>query len=162
SVIQKLNLATGAVTRLAGGGQGDDGSLATQALLRGFMYGLTMDSRGNLFFAQTENHRVRRIDAQTQIITTVAGTGVKGFSGDGGLATQATLNSPDAVALDSQGNIFIADRENYCIRRIDAVTGRISTLTLNIVYPDVYPIALAMDAGNNLFMLSQEGIWRIP
>src|SRR5262249_32612915 len=77
------------------------------------------------------NHCVRRVDAQTGVITTVAGTGTKGFSGDGGPAVKAELNEPYGVVVDASENLYVADRLNARIRRIDAATGQITTVVGN-------------------------------
>ena len=82
-----------------------------------------VDARGNAFFADTFNHRIRKIDRQAGTITTVAGTGKKGFSGDGGLAREAMLDEPYGVAVDDAGNLYFADRLNRRVRRVDARTG---------------------------------------
>jgi sugar lactone lactonase YvrE len=91
-------------------------------------FDVAFDSQGNLFLSDTFNHRIRRIDARTGVITTVAGSGRKGFSGDGGPATRAEMNEPYGIVLDSKGNLFVADRLNRRVRRIDAGTGIITTL----------------------------------
>ena len=81
--------------------------------------GITFDAEGNLYFADSGNHRIRKIDMDG-IITTVAGTGERGFSGDGGLATQAQLNNPVDVEVASDGSVYIADTYNSCVRCIGA------------------------------------------
>lgn len=103
-----------------------DGGPARLALLNG-PFDLVFDVAGNLFFADTFNHRIRRVAAQTGIITTIAGNGAAGFAGDGGPATAAALNEPYGVVVDRAGNIYTADRKNACVRRIDAETGVITT-----------------------------------
>ncbi|MFM8551314.1 MAG: SMP-30/gluconolactonase/LRE family protein, partial [Nitrospiraceae bacterium] len=104
-----------------------DGGPATQATLN-FPSAVALDRQGNLYIADTMNHRVRRVDAQTGLITTVAGTGQHRCSGDGGAATAACLNEPCALALDDQGNLFIADQSNNRVRRVDGQTGVITTV----------------------------------
>jgi len=104
-----------------------DGVLATTADLW-FAAAVALDVEGNAFVADSFNNRIRRVDARTGVITTVAGTGYQGFSGDGGLATEAKLNSPGGVVLDATGNILIADTFNHRIRVVDHRTGIISTL----------------------------------
>ncbi len=104
-----------------------DGVLATRAHLW-FAAAVAVDVEGNVFVADSFNNRIRRVDARTGMITTVAGMGYQGFSGDGGLATEAKLNSPGGVALDSKGNLLIADTFNHRIRIVDHRTGIISTL----------------------------------
>jgi DNA-binding beta-propeller fold protein YncE len=79
---------------------------------------IAMDSRGNLYLADTGNHRIRKIDPNG-IITTVAGNGSADFSGDGGPATAAALRFPTDVDVDSEGNVYIADTFNSCIRKVD-------------------------------------------
>lgn len=122
--------AFGVVNTIAGSGIsefGGDGSQAIGAALSA-PRGIAVDRAGNLFIADTINCRIRRVDARTGIITTVAGNGVAGFAGDGGQATQAQLQFPYSVAVDSQGNLFIADTFNSRIRRVDARTGIITTI----------------------------------
>jgi len=121
----------GVITTLAGtgvaGSTGDNG-VATAARIRNpksvALYG------GGLFFSSLEN-KVRRVDLSSGIITTIAGTGVAGYSGDGGPATLATLRSPQRLAIDSAGNIYVADSDNNAVRRIDARTGVITTVAGN-------------------------------
>jgi sugar lactone lactonase YvrE len=130
SRIGRVDAATGIITTVAGvgaGGFSGDGGPATSASLF-FPEGVAVDALGNLFIADTSNNRVRRVDAATGIITTVAGDGASGFSGDGGPATSASLNSPRGVAVDASGNLFIADFSNDRVRRVDAVTGTITTV----------------------------------
>jgi sugar lactone lactonase YvrE len=106
-----------------------DGGPATSASLGAS--GMAVDKFGNLFIADFANSRVRRVDAKTGIITTVAGNGRLGFSGDGGPATSASLYEPEGVAVDGSGNILIDDYGNNRIRRVDAVTGIITTVAGN-------------------------------
>jgi DNA-binding beta-propeller fold protein YncE len=115
---------------VAGGGRAGfvgDGGLATNALLSG-PTGVAIDSTGNLFIADSRNHRIRRLDRSTGVITTVAGTGNPGFSGDGGPGVLAWLNGPSGVAVDQDQNLLIADSHNKRIRRVDAKTGIIATV----------------------------------
>ena len=91
-----------------------------------------------IYICQTTPARIRKVDASTGIISTIAGNGVCGFSGDGLLATNAELNGPDAIAVDVFGNIYIS--ELYRVRKIDAITGLISTILGN---------GLAGDSGDN-------------
>ena len=93
--------------------------------------GVTLDAQGNLYIADSGNYRVRRVDATTQIITTVAGDGTQGYSGDGKAAIDAELFIPQGLALDAAGNLYIADRDNYSVRGVDAATGIITTVAGN-------------------------------
>ena len=109
--------ASGTATLIAGTrrpGYGGDGGPAVEAQLN-FPAGLAVDHAGNVYIADTGNHRIRRIDA-TGTIRTIAGTGEPGFSGDGGPATKAQLSSPIALAVDGAGNLYVADLGNYRIR----------------------------------------------
>ena len=101
------------------GGPVGDGGPATEAQLR-FPTGVAMDGAGNLYIAGYADHRIRKVDS-TGTITTVAGTGGPGFSGDGGPATEARLTNPYNVALDGAGNIYIADTINHRIRKLTPV-----------------------------------------
>ncbi|RLJ22431.1 hypothetical protein DJ031_00905 [bacterium endosymbiont of Escarpia laminata] len=113
------------------GGFSGDGGPATAAKLDRPL-GLAIDAAGNAYFSDRSNHVIRRVDRITRIITTFIGTGtVSGFNGDGGLATAALLNNPGGIDFDSAGNLFIADSGNYRVRRVDAVTGIITTVAGN-------------------------------
>lgn len=90
--------------------------------------GVALDAAGNLFFCDKNNHRVRKYNPTTGLVTNIAGNGIAGFSGDGGQAKNASLNGPMAVALDKNGNIYIADYGNYRIRKVNAISGIISTI----------------------------------
>lgn len=103
-----------------------DGGPARHAALH-FPTAVAVDDEGTLFVADQMNHRVRRIDAATGSITTLAGTGQARFSGDGGPAELAALNEPAALALDGRGRLFIADQSNHRVRVIDLATGSITT-----------------------------------
>jgi sugar lactone lactonase YvrE len=107
-------------------GYAGDGGPAAQASLNN-PFDLAFDAAGNLVFSDTFNHCIRRIDARSGIISTLAGTGQRGFSGDGGPATQALLNEPYGVVVDTAGAVYFADRLNRRIRRIDPA-GTITTL----------------------------------
>src|SRR3954447_24539356 len=104
-----------------------DGGKASEARLNG-PFDIAFDGAGNLYFSDTFNHRIRRVEAATGIITTVAGNGAAGFSGDSGPATEAALNEPYGVVVDRAGNIYTADRLNRRVRRIDRGSGIITTL----------------------------------
>jgi trimeric autotransporter adhesin len=122
----KLDTA-GILTLVAGNcrpGYSGDGGPAISARLNGSI-GIALDGPGNLYIADSLNHRIRRVSSG--IITTIGGTGEQGFSGDAGAAMSARLNSPSGVAVDATGNLYIADTGNHCIRRI-STTGVITTV----------------------------------
>jgi DNA-binding beta-propeller fold protein YncE len=129
------------MTTIAGTGESGyagDGGPATQALLNN-PFDLAFDPGGSLCFSDTYNHCIRRIDARTGVITTIAGTGQSGFAGDGGPAIRAQMNQPYGIVIDRACNIYVADRLNKRVRRIDA-SGVISTLA-ELVEPN----GLALD-----------------
>ena len=105
--------------------KGGDGGPATQGVLES-PWGITFDAQGNLYIADRDHHAIRKVDTNG-IITTVAGTGQQGYSGDGGPATKARLNKPLGVVFDAAGNMFIADENNSRIRKVDT-NGIISTV----------------------------------
>jgi DNA-binding beta-propeller fold protein YncE len=114
---------------IAGTGAKDhtgDGGPAKAATLSA-PHEVRFDSKGNIIVAERDSHVVRHIDMKTQVITTLAGTGVAGYSGDGGPAAQAQLNQPHSIVLDKSDNVLICDINNNRVRKIDARTGVIST-----------------------------------
>jgi sugar lactone lactonase YvrE len=113
---------TAAAKRFSG-----DGGPADQALLN-FPTALAVDLGGHLYIADTLNHRVRRVDAVTGVITTIAGLGQPRCSGDGGSAVEAGLNEPAALAVSRVGVLYIADQSNNCVRAVDLATGVICTV----------------------------------
>ena len=126
--IRKVDSA-GVITTVAGNGthgfSGDGGAaIAAQLFLP---IRVAVDGAGNLYIADSGNGRIRKVDS-SGVITTVAGNGTGGFSGDGGAAVAARLSSPEGVALDGSGNLYIADKGNGRIRKVDASTGNISTV----------------------------------
>jgi DNA-binding beta-propeller fold protein YncE len=106
---------------------GGDGKTAVQAQLN-FPTAVAVDREGNLYIADTMNHRVRMVDSETGIISTLAGTGQARFSGDGGPAHQAALNEPAALAVDEAGRLYIADQSNHRVRVVDLKTNVIRTV----------------------------------
>jgi ankyrin repeat protein/sugar lactone lactonase YvrE len=121
----------GVVTTVAGNGSegySGDGGLATSASFSDLM-AVAIDAKGNIYVADMGNSRIRKIDT-SGIVTTLAGSGNKGYSGDGGPATSASLSSPTGVAVDAAGSIYIADNGNSRIRKVDA-TGVITTVAGN-------------------------------
>lgn len=122
--------SAGTITTVAGTGKqgyAGDGGPATAALLAQPFH-CDLDDQGHLYIAEANNHCVRRVNLQTGVITTVAGSGTKGYSGDRGSALKATLNEPYAVAVTPQDDLFIVDRLNAVIRRVDGKTGIITTV----------------------------------
>ncbi|GGP35123.1 NHL domain-containing protein [Streptomyces abikoensis] len=165
-VVRKVDARTRVITTVAGNNDGDyagDGRPAVAASLR-YPRGVATDASGNLYIADTGNNRVRRVDATTRIITTVAGDGGVGFRGDGGAATTATLYTPFGVAVDSLGNLYIADTDNHRIRRVDATDRTITTLAGNgnagctgddrpaVEATLQYPRAVTVDAIGNVYI----------
>lgn len=131
--IRRVDAETGVVTTIAGTGEvgysGDNGPAAVAQLNR--PSAIAFDLQGNLLIADGRNNRIRLVDTKTGIITTVAGNGEKGFSGDGGPATEARLGNANGVTVDKFGNIYFSDTSNDSIRRIDSETGIITTVVGN-------------------------------
>lgn len=128
-VIRRLDLKTGLVSTVAGSGQKGyegDGGPATKAKLNE-PYEIRFDKAGHMFFVEMQNHVVRKVDAKTGVITTVAGNGKVGFSGDGGPATKATMKNPHSIAFDKDGHLYLCDIGNHRVRRVDLKTGHIET-----------------------------------
>src|SRR5437879_5961263 len=169
--IRSVDTTTGIITTFAGSGPGGyysggysgDGGPATSARLN-LPGEIALDTNVNLFIADSQNGRIRRVDASTGMITTVAGNGGFTFSGDGGPATAAALNHPGGVAVDTNGNVFIADAYNCRVRRVDAATGILTTVAGNGQFsfsgdegPATaaalwFPIGVRVDDGGNLFI----------
>jgi sugar lactone lactonase YvrE len=127
--VRRVDLHSGIISTAAGSGEkgyAGDGGPATAAAMNE-PYEVRFDRAGNMFIAEMQNHVVRRVDARTRIISTVAGTGVAGFSGDGGPAAAAQLRQPHSIAFDQKGRLLICDIGNHRVRRVDLVTGRIET-----------------------------------
>ncbi len=119
----------GTISTIAGVGKrgySGDGGPATKAELNE-PYEVRFDRRGNMFFVERLNHVVRRVDAKTKTISTVAGVGKAGFSGDGGPAAKAAMTQPHSIQFDRQGDLYICDIGNHRIRKVDMKTGIIST-----------------------------------
>lgn len=132
-VIRKLTKSTGIITTIAGtgiSGYSGDGGLAVNAKI--YNPGdVSCDKYGNIYIADQNNNVIRKISMATGIITTIAGNGTQGYSGDGGPATSAQLKTPVGVTVDKFNNIYIADANNHCIRKVDGGTGIITTITGN-------------------------------
>lgn len=128
--VRRVDAATGRIETFAGTGErgfsGDGGPAAEAALNAPF--GVSVDGRGDVYIADTDNQRIRRVDAETGVIRTVAGNGEWGFAGDDGPATDASLARPHRTVVDAEGHLFIGDSFNHRIRRVDAATGVIRTI----------------------------------
>ncbi len=161
-------ISGGNISTIAGGGSGGDGGPAINAMFAN-PYAAAEDSTGNVYVVDQFNNRIRKITMPSGTVSTVVGTGSMGYSGDGGSALNATLNAPSSVALDAVGNIYIADTNNSVVRKVDAVTGNISTVAGNgqSCYPTTsacgdgglatganisYPIAITLDSNGNLYI----------
>ena len=157
------------ITTIVGNGSAafsGDGGPAAQATINNAVYVAT-DLFGNLYIADENNNRIRKVDSKG-IITTFAGNGAPGFSGDGGPATQASLNSPGGVCTDAAGNLYIADVGNFRVRKVDT-SGNITTVAGNGVEAysgdggpatqgSMYiPIRCVVDASGNLYVTDQSG-----
>ncbi|MDP6821847.1 MAG: hypothetical protein QF554_00955 [Dehalococcoidia bacterium] len=130
NVVRRVDAITRVITTVVGTGESGydgDGRLAIEAQLSAPV-GVAIDSEGNLYVADSFSNRIRRVDATTGIISTVAGTGDTGGGGDGGLATEAQIYTPNDVVVDAEGHIFVAAFSDNRVRRVDAVTGVISTV----------------------------------
>ena len=127
--IRRLDLATRRTTTVAGNGQKGyegDGGAATNASLN-LPHEIQFDAAGNLYIAERDSHVIRKVDGKTGIISTIAGTGVAGFSGDGGPASRAQLRQPHSIAVDASGRLLICDVGNHRIRQVDLSSNRIET-----------------------------------
>jgi cyclophilin family peptidyl-prolyl cis-trans isomerase len=168
NVIRKvvgLGTANATISTVAGtgtGAYGGDGGAATAAYLNN-PAGVAVDSFGDIFIADTANNVIREVNT-SGVISTVAGTGTEGNSGNGGLATAATLNEPQSIAVDPFGDIFIADTSNNVIREVVRATGDISAVAGGgcstaasysgspLFVQLSFPLAVALDAAGNLYV----------
>lgn len=128
--IRKVDHRTGIISTVAGTGKREfsgDGGPAAQAGIQGAR-GVAFDREGAMYLCEREGNRVRKVDVHSGIITTVAGTGQKGYTGDGGPALQATFNGPKWIHVGPDGNIYVVDTENHCVRAIDPKTKTLRTV----------------------------------
>jgi DNA-binding beta-propeller fold protein YncE len=175
--IRRLDLKTHQITAVAGNGQrayGGDGGPATAAALN-MPHELQFDSAGNIYIAERDNHVVRKVEAKTGMISTFAGTGMPGFSGDGGPAARAQLRQPHSIAVDPSGKLLICDIGNHRIRQVDFATGMIDTYGgtgEQRPTPDGAPVktaplngprTMSFDRDGNIYLALREGnaIYRI-
>lgn len=169
--IRRIDPATKAVTIVAGNGTrgySGDGGPALQASLN-MPHEIQFDAAGNLYIAERDSHVVRKVDMKTGVISTVAGTGVAGFSGDGGPAARAQLRQPHSIVFDRDGTLLICDIGNQRIRRLHLDTGVIETWAGTGVAgdtPDGAPVTgtplrgprtMAMTSNGDLFLALREG-----
>lgn len=176
-VIRRIDPQTGIITTVAGSGEkgyAGDGGPAIEAKLNE-PYEVRFDTDGNMYFVEMMNHIVRRVDAKTNIITTVAGSGEQGFAGDGGPAVKAKLDRPHSIALDYDGNLYICDISNNRVRKVDLKSGIITTFAgtgekkntpdgASIAgTPLKGPRALDFDGDHSLYLALREGnaVYRI-
>ncbi len=172
SRIRMISASTGDISTVAGDGTpgySGDGGAATSAELQ-YPIGVTVDSSGNIYIADTFNYLVRKVTASTGIITTVAGNGTSGYSGDGGAATSAELGYPISVAVDGSGNIYISDYTNQRVRKVTASTGIITTVAGNgtagysgdggpATSAELYcPNGLALDSSGNIYIADMDNV----
>lgn len=132
-LLQNSFLQAQIITTVAGTGvwgYNGDGIVATAAKINNAPR-IAVDACGNIFIGDAANHRVRKVDVRSGLISTVAGTGVAGYNGDGGLADTSKLNTPVCLAFDNLGNLYIGDGNNHRIRKVDALTGIITTVVGN-------------------------------
>ncbi len=127
---RRLDLGTGRLTTIAGTGMKGYAGDGGPALAASFTmpHEIRFDAGGNLFLVERDAHVVRRVDARTGLVSTVAGTGTAGYSGDGGPATQAMLRQPHSIAFDARGRLLICDIGNRRVRAVDRASGVITTL----------------------------------
>jgi sugar lactone lactonase YvrE len=157
--IRRIDLKTKHMTTIAGDGQKGyrgDGGPALQASLN-MPHELRFDAKGDIYIAERDNHVIRKIDMKTGLISTVAGTGVAGFSGDGGPGTKAQLRQPHSIFFDRDGTLLICDIGNQRVRRLHLDTGVIETW-LGGGEPALRgPRTLAMSPNGDLFLALREG-----
>jgi sugar lactone lactonase YvrE len=159
--LRRISRLTHIVSTIAGGFLGDGGHAGNSGLDVEFGGGIAFDAAGNLFIADSQNNRVRKVSDEG-IITTFAGTGNSAYSGDGGPASLASLSDPTAVAVDGAGNVFIADAGNGVVRKVDTA-GNISTFS-RPGFTGLFSIlpGLAVDGSGNVYVSDGLfGVWKI-
>jgi streptogramin lyase len=176
-VISRVDLMTGTISTVVGTGEkgnSGDGGPATRARVDE-PYEIRFDADGNLYFVDMRAAVVRKVDAKTGVIATVAGSGEAGFSGDGGPAVEAQLKQPHSIVLDDSGNLYICDIGNHRVRKVDLASGIITTFAgtgEKKPTPDGAPLegtplngprALDFDGDHTLYLALREGnaVYRI-
>ncbi len=169
SVIREIFSSNDTINTVVGTGSPNFGGDGGPALSASFKWptSVAFDTSGNLYFTDTYSNRIRKVDAITTIVSEVGGNGSAGWSGDSGLATQAMLSSPNAIAISRSGDVFIADQNNHRIRKITHSTGIITTVAGNgnagfsgdnglAINAELnYPAGIAVDTSNNLYIADQ-------
>jgi DNA-binding beta-propeller fold protein YncE len=159
-VVRRLDMKSGRLSTVAGNGKAGysgDGGPATEASLNE-PYEVAFDRSGNMYFVERLNHVIRRVDRITRKISTVAGTGKAGFSGDKGPAVAAQMNEPHSIAFAADGRLLVCDIRNNRIRLIDLKNGSIETIfTGEKGKPTNGPRAIAVGAAGNLYIAFREG-----
>lgn len=176
-VIRKVTASTGVISTVAGqqslidGNLGDGGPATSASLIN--PAAIAFDGAGNLYIADTGDYRIREVSATTGIIATVAGNGTYVFSGDGGPATSAGLQSPDSLAVDQAGNIYLASSAGSRVRKIASATGQINSIAGvkdlqgdsgdggPATSAEIAPFSLALDPAGNLYVSSRGDIREI-
>ncbi len=171
--IRKIDHESGVITTVAGTGgekgySGDGGPALEAKLFE--PYEVRFDAEGDLFFVEMQNNIVRKVDMKTGIISTVAGTGKKGYGGDGGPALEAVFNRPHSIQFGPEGDLYICDIGNHRVRVVDMKTGMIRTLCgtgkgegpadgaeISPETPLNGPRALDFDSEGNLWLALREG-----
>ncbi|MBI5541249.1 MAG: T9SS type A sorting domain-containing protein [Bacteroidia bacterium] len=168
--VRKVDAVTGLISTVAGTGvwgYSGDSLLATTSMVKN-VTGITVDNIGNVYFSDMGNERIRKIDASNGFLYDIAGNGINGYNGDNILADHAMLSGPHGIALDASNNLYIADKENDRIRKVNAVTGIITTVAGTGVY-DIYngdgilainanfrhPNSVAVNAVGDIFISDQ-------
>lgn len=175
--IRRFDLRTRRTTSVAGDGEkayrGDGGPAAAASL--SMPHEIQFDSARNMYIAERDNHVIRKVDARTGAISTFAGTGTPGFSGDGGPAAKAQLRQPHSIALSADGRLLICDIGNHRLRQVNLSTGTIETYGgtgERLPTPDGAPLkgaplngprTMALDLEGNVYLALREGnaIYRI-
>ena len=179
--IRRLDLKSRTTTTIAGDGKrayNGDGGPATSGSLN-MPHEIVFDSQNHMYIAERDNHVVRKVDGKTGVISTLAGTGAAGFSGDGGPAAKAQLRQPHSIAIGPDGRLLICDIGNHRIRAVDLATGMINTIGgtgERLPTPDGAPLSgtplngprtmvidrdgtiyLALREGNQLYRIAAKG-----